>query len=513
MKKFLYIIIINLFFVQLVNGSSCDSTVVEVSKSQQFDSSWSLKNISYSIFRDGLLREKLVSDNPPVYYFYLYDSLNRVSEIYQDSSFHNYFYYNSSGKDSVSLRYYFNGTNYYPSFRESYSYDINNNLDVTLQEFYDSTSMNWDSSAYIISYYSPDSLTRTDSIHLASVNQVNYRITTFDSAHHIVGQNYNYNMIWGSSSFEYSASCINFPEYFYSVDNTAGPLGATNIYIYHWTFDTLCRPLERIDTNVIFQDRNTYTYLSRVQYYYADCNSLVAFGEDTIVSCNEQLDVRHLEIIGGVKPYSFLWTPNDSISNDTIKNAIFFTDTLKTFQLSIHDSIGNSANYQLVIFPTMFTDTVRDASCATCNDGEIQINFNSPPLSFNPSVSPISGIWNGTTLSGLAPGDYNICLYGTDCAFCDSIHVGSLISVEEIRDGSKIKIFPNPADDYLHIFIIDQKKYSKIDWSLIDPEGRLISNKAEYQNQFEIPLDNISSGIYFLEITTDRKMVYRFVVR
>ena len=75
-------------------------------------------------------------------------------------------------------------------------------------------------------------------------------------------------------------------------------------------------------------------------------------------------------------------------------------------------------------------------------------------------------------------------------------------------NGNIVSVFPNPVSDFL-IIDFDQTINSEINIELISATGQLIlKNKINAgEKEFKINMDGYSSGIYFLKIIDQEKIV------
>ncbi|MFQ3579779.1 MAG: T9SS type A sorting domain-containing protein, partial [Bacteroidales bacterium] len=119
--------------------------------------------------------------------------------------------------------------------------------------------------------------------------------------------------------------------------------------------------------------------------------------------------------------------------------------------------------------------------------------------------------WNGT------PGIDNIDVINTGwlylfttssyCSRIDSVYIDYVSKLNE--DISKIKIYPNPARDF--ISIISNNPINKFE--IYDSQGRLISKQTINSTEIEINIATIKEGVYYIIIFDDseRKEIFRFI--
>lgn len=75
-----------------------------------------------------------------------------------------------------------------------------------------------------------------------------------------------------------------------------------------------------------------------------------------------------------------------------------------------------------------------------------------------------------------------------------------------------VKIFPNPASDVLHIRL-DKKLTYPVHLSVFDARAQNIFSTIEYSNDFDLSVDRIQPGIYFLQVeTSDGTIIKRVVI-
>jgi len=73
---------------------------------------------------------------------------------------------------------------------------------------------------------------------------------------------------------------------------------------------------------------------------------------------------------------------------------------------------------------------------------------------------------------------------------------------------STFKVYPNPASSYVKIQTNDF--FNRI--ILYDLNGNMLLNKIYNQNQIEISVDFLSSGIYILKVINDSGYIYRKII-
>lgn len=139
----------------------------------------------------------------------------------------------------------------------------------------------------------------------------------------------------------------------------------------------------------------------------------------------------------------------------------------------------------------------------TTTDGVIKISIDggTPPFSF---------LWNGKTegesVTGLTLGENFIRI--TDGLGCEKIAffdiTSSVININSLDD---VRIYPNPATNYIHLELDKDIKNSTLD--ILDQKGTLVSS---HKGETELNVSNLASGVYFIRINTKKEVYfYKFL--
>jgi hypothetical protein len=305
--------------------------------------------------------------------------------------------------------------------------------------------------------------------------------------------------------FDYDLSCIYNISKEYRESYTSGVSGS--IDTTSWMYDSLCRPIKSVVTG-FYNNNGSGTLLpgdsSETDYIYLDCNHLMILGIDTLINCLGQTDTIYypfLFVYGGSGSYTYSWTPTGLLSNDTILNPIFLSDSNIVYVLTVHDSLGNSSTHQLTSVINNFTTVATDASCYSCNDGSVNIVFPVPISKTYLSITPYAGTTNGSSITGLPVGDYLVCSVKNQfCKTCDSIHISSPNGIQMLEN-KYINIFPNPAQKDFFVRIDPPFFHSSVSWLLRDLQGREIKKNTETNSQFKVDVSEISNGVYYFEVS------------
>lgn len=109
-------------------------------------------------------------------------------------------------------------------------------------------------------------------------------------------------------------------------------------------------------------------------------------------------------------------------------------------------------------------------------------------------------------------GQYSVCLtttsnFGCVDSTCQSIDF--VVGINSVNNLNKIKIFPNPADDYI---TINNKDYAVNKIEIIDFIGKTI--QIIYPESNTINIENLERGIYFIKIVgNDLSISQKFIKR
>lgn len=109
---------------------------------------------------------------------------------------------------------------------------------------------------------------------------------------------------------------------------------------------------------------------------------------------------------------------------------------------------------------------------------------------------------------------YEVCLTTTNecetAQICETIFVSPTQFMEE--GGSEIQVYPNPAEQFLHVEIDqDQVEFKSI--ALIDSHGSAIWSTKSQGTSYEINISEFSRGVYLLILEQDDMFLYKRVVK
>jgi plastocyanin len=103
-------------------------------------------------------------------------------------------------------------------------------------------------------------------------------------------------------------------------------------------------------------------------------------------------------------------------------------------------------------------------------------------------------------------GIYNyVCLPHQAQGMIDAFTVEAALSTDWERENSEIRLFPNPVLDLIYI----DDSSSIIEYRIYTIDGHLVASGKQSSNK--IPVDELSRGLYVIELTGDRRRVQKFV--
>ncbi len=84
-------------------------------------------------------------------------------------------------------------------------------------------------------------------------------------------------------------------------------------------------------------------------------------------------------------------------------------------------------------------------------------------------------------------------------------------SIDEIKLGDKINIYPNPASDYITIKTNETEQNSLIE--IFDDAGNLVISKVQKTKPYKVDLSKIKSGLYVLKLSLGNKYIIGKIVK
>ncbi len=123
------------------------------------------------------------------------------------------------------------------------------------------------------------------------------------------------------------------------------------------------------------------------------------------------------------------------------------------------------------------------------------------PVTFG---QPLAGNSFGTRCAGLLMGAQP----GDDTLLSQTLPACLGVGIEKPRVDESVKIYPNPANDYVMIDFSVENNNCVV--TMMDIEGRVIKQiKNVKGNQLKLDVSELVKGVYILNITNENKKVLR----
>jgi subtilisin-like proprotein convertase family protein len=231
---------------------------------------------------------------------------------------------------------------------------------------------------------------------------------------------------------------------------------------------------------------NVIEIVEKDPYYYS------VQGIQNNVCHDDSTGIIHININGGTKPIGISWNgglyagseinhlPNGSYSAQIIDAQNCILDVLPLSINSVSD---------MILSPIILDDVNGNGT------GKICVNPTNGQAPYNIVWS--NGAINVNCIENLKKGTYLLTI--TDALGCskeDSFIVDNISSTEEQKQHT-IKIYPNPASDFVHVIsgidILEMKIY--------DLNGNCLMTYTDLNNV--IPIQNLIPGLYFLKFKTN----------
>ena len=271
-------------------------------------------------------------------------------------------------------------------------------------------------------------------------------------------------------------------------------IGGTPPYTYSWNTpgvpDTTACANNLFAGNYVLTVTDSNGCIAYLAAVMVDVAPIQISLQTTYVSCNGSNDGSICSTVsGGTAPYQYQW---DDIS---LQQTLCLDSVIAgTYNLCVTDSNGCViCAIETITEPTplVVTDTVINATCPTCNDGEIQLNVIGGTQPYLYSWSPTG---NGTNLP---IGTYDYCVTDFNgCTTCDSATVSFTTEVKSIDYGVDFSIYPNPTSGLINISsdkLIDRVIVRNV-------LGEIVSES----NESQIDISNQANGVYFVEVITTK---------
>lgn len=198
--------------------------------------------------------------------------------------------------------------------------------------------------------------------------------------------------------------------------------------------------------------------------------------------------------LGGVPPYTYLWIPGNYTTN--AKTGL--TDGF--YSIEVRDSNDCFSYTTLGVF------ALNDAPGVDL--GPDILNTAGSPVTLSSQYNAAGYQWSSgettATIDVTATGTYSLEVSNAaGCTSSDTIYVEIWpTGIDQLNDGSQIKLFPNPATTAINIDV--PAELSSFDVIIMDIEGSIVSQTSYVNGGLKtIDIANIASGVYSVSIVSD----------
>ena len=216
---------------------------------------------------------------------------------------------------------------------------------------------------------------------------------------------------------------------------------------------------------------------------------------------------------------TYQWSNSAGIINGATNSSLTVTET-GTYTVTINDGVCNPSSASVIVdqgnapAPPLFSTL---NGIYICNGTPVQLEtLFLAGLTYQWTINGID-IQGATSSSFNATQPGNYCLKAIDVSGCYSVSSNCLNLYNdcvgiEMLSSSDILLYPNPASQLLTLEIPSNYRIGSIE--ILDMQGRTIHVQAynSSNGKYQIPVSEISNGIYFISINTDQgNITKRFV--
>jgi hypothetical protein len=203
--------------------------------------------------------------------------------------------------------------------------------------------------------------------------------------------------------------------------------------------------------------------------------------------------------IGGTAPFTYIWC-------DSTTGQYHFNCTNNCI-LNLTDANGCVSSILTtipVIPPIDILLSATNASCPSCEDGSILVNYTGGISPFHISVQPVAGILNVNHIFSMPSGLYHICITdSTGCMECDTIRVGVSPVGINVTEQNLFSLAPNPFSEET-VFHFENMLSAKL--IITDLLGKTVRNEYINGKWHIFKRENLKAGIYFFSILENEKI-------
>ena len=205
----------------------------------------------------------------------------------------------------------------------------------------------------------------------------------------------------------------------------------------------------------------------------------------------------------GQAPFSYSWSNGDTTQTTSgLCAGVYYLTVTDSNSCVASDTVAVSTSGIIA------TVTVTDATCAGCCDGSAFVTFISgggPPYTY---------LWtangsNNVTVTGLCAGSSWVMVEdGIGCSIFLPLTVNEPpLGVIQNTFSSSISIYPNPANQNATLEFNNSTKQN-CTTTLYDLRGQVVRTiKNIISDKVEIERESLASGLYFIQLRTDRQII------
>ncbi|MCX7954258.1 MAG: T9SS type A sorting domain-containing protein [Bacteroidales bacterium] len=303
----------------------------------------------------------------------------------------------------------------------------------------------------------------------------------------------------------------------YNGSATALPYDGKTPYTYKWSTGATTQTINNLGAGTYYctiRDACLTTYVITVTL-----TNPPAFTSVTISTTPQSACIANgtatATPVGGKAPYTFLW--NTGATTQTITNLAQGTYTCTvTDACNVTRSSSGNVGKKSIILPQPTTTCTQRNSCtgtATANP-----SGGDPPFSY---------LWDSNANNQTTQTAVNLCYRTTGykvtvtdsygCTRSATSYAVSYCSKSTLFDDedNEILVFPNPAKDYIYIFVLSEiNEYKEV--SLFSLDGRCVYSQYLYPetNEVIINTSTFADGLYMLKLKKEEDdRIIKFYIR
>ena len=204
---------------------------------------------------------------------------------------------------------------------------------------------------------------------------------------------------------------------------------------------------------------------------------------------------------------AYVWTPDGTLDGEEITPDATGTTT---YEVTGTDDNGcvNTASIEVTVYEAVtITYTTEDEMMGADGSIDITVTGGNPAYSFDWDNDGTGDFDDTEDLTGLAGGTYVVVIEDeAGCSATETIVLNSQLGIE-INVDNNISIYPNPTT--AHITILAAGSFT---YEITDVNGQivLVANGVDTE---EVSLEELASGIYFVNLTIDGELTTVRVVK